>query len=135
MLLKKPRRGWWVAPGGKVEPKETVLEAVCREYEEETGLILRDPLLCGVFTMCLVERGELEKEWMMFTFRAEEFHGELLSHSPEGELSWHPLDQVGSLPTSEMDRKIFTYLLEGRNLSIGRLEYSREEELLSHHLH
>ncbi|EGK10875.1 MutT/Nudix family protein [Desmospora sp. 8437] len=134
LLLKKPRRGWWVAPGGKVEPKETVLEAVCREYEEETGLIPRDPSLCGVFTMCLEERGKLEKEWMMFTFRAEGYHGELLPHSPEGELCWHPLDQVDALPTSQMDRKILTRLLEGKKLSIGRLVYSREEELLRHHL-
>ncbi|PAK45827.1 NUDIX hydrolase, partial [Bacillus licheniformis] len=38
LLLQKPRRGWWVAPGGKMESGETVRDAVIREYREETGL-------------------------------------------------------------------------------------------------
>ena len=27
LLLKKPRRGWYVAPGGKMEPGESIFEA------------------------------------------------------------------------------------------------------------
>ncbi|WP_142289537.1 NUDIX domain-containing protein, partial [Gottfriedia luciferensis] len=36
LLLQKPRRNWWVAPGGKMEPGENIREAVVREYREET---------------------------------------------------------------------------------------------------
>lgn len=72
---------------------------------------------------------------MMFTFRAEGYGGELLPHSPEGELCWHPLDQVRGLPTSEIDRKILSDVLDGGPLSIGRWVYNREEEVLRHHLH
>lgn len=40
LLLQKPRRGWWVAPGGKMESGESIKEAVIREFREETGIYL-----------------------------------------------------------------------------------------------
>lgn len=38
---EKPDYGYWLLPGGSVEPNETVEEAVEREVEEETGLRIR----------------------------------------------------------------------------------------------
>lgn len=39
----EPERGRWSVPGGRVEPGETLAEAVLRELHEETGL----DALCG----------------------------------------------------------------------------------------
>jgi len=36
--VKPPLVGWWLPPGGHVEPEETPDEAACREVEEESGL-------------------------------------------------------------------------------------------------
>ncbi|SFS32391.1 8-oxo-dGTP diphosphatase [Marininema halotolerans] len=136
LLLKKPRRGWWVAPGGKVESGETIMEAVCREFYEETGLHLIQPVLSGVVTMCVEQDGKIEKEWMMFNFRASHYEGALLENSPEGQLSWQPLDALSTLPTSEMDQQILSRLAcFEKELFIGRIVYSPEEVILSQHWH
>ena len=59
LLLQKPRRGWWVAPGGKMESGETVRDAVIREYREETGLYVLNPQLKGIFTFIIKENDQI----------------------------------------------------------------------------
>ena len=46
---KEPLRGRWVVPGGTVEVGETLEEALVREIQEETGLIVRPVEVVTVF--------------------------------------------------------------------------------------
>lgn len=132
LLLQKPRRGWWVAPGGKMEACETVTESVMREYKEETGIQLINPQLKGVFSILVEDNGKLVDEWMMFTFLAHQFEGDLLKESPEGELAWIDLDQVLTLPKAAGDDVFFKHLLftKEKEILIHKFRYTPEYQLL-----
>jgi 8-oxo-dGTP diphosphatase len=130
LLLKKPRRGWWVAPGGKMEPGETISEAVTREFEEETGIIVKEPELRGVFTIVVENKGQVVDEWMMFTFFANKYEGSLLDESPEGELFWQEVGDIAALPKAEGDQVFFEHILNEENVLIKKFRYTPDYELL-----
>ena len=58
LLLKKPRRNWYVAPGGKMDPGESIYQAAIREFTEETGVQPINPHLKGVYTMVITDAVE-----------------------------------------------------------------------------
>ncbi|MBO8157894.1 MAG: 8-oxo-dGTP diphosphatase [Bacillaceae bacterium] len=132
LMLKKPRRGWYVAPGGKMEPGETIKQSVVREFYEETGLTLINPELKGTYTFVIKEGNDTVEEWMMFTFYAEQYEGTLRTFSEEGELEWVPVYDVLKKPMAEGDRKIFEHVLGGNeDIMYGSFHYTPEYELLS----
>jgi 8-oxo-dGTP diphosphatase len=134
LLLQKPSRGWWVAPGGKMEPGESVRDSCIREYREETGIYLKNPQLKGIFTMIMKEGKQLLSEWMMFTFCATESDGVDLEESPEGKLAWQPIDQVKTLPMAEGDYHIIDYMVHGKGIIYGTFTYTKEFELIGYRL-
>lgn len=134
LLLQKPRRGWWVAPGGKMEQGETVREACIREYREETGIDVKRPELKGVFTIVIKRGEEVVSEWMMFTFLAEQFAGGLVSHCEEGTLAWHAEETIHELPMAPGDYYIFDHVLKGSGMMYGTFVYTEDFQLLSYRL-
>ncbi|MDE5414107.1 8-oxo-dGTP diphosphatase [Alkalihalobacterium chitinilyticum] len=134
LMLQKPRRGWWVVPGGKMEVGESVLEAVKREYREETGLTVIDPKINGIFTIVIKDGDAIQSEWMLFTFKANQFTGVPLEQSPEGKLEWKPIDEVKELPMAAGDRYIFEHLLYNDEPLYGTFHYTPDFQLLSYRL-
>ncbi|KGX92906.1 NUDIX hydrolase [Pontibacillus halophilus JSM 076056 = DSM 19796] len=130
LLLKKPRRGWYVAPGGKMEPGEHVMETAQREFFEETGLQVADPELRGVFTFVMKEGDEVVREWMMFTFYSESYAGTLKSVSEEGELEWTKLSDVLSKPMAGGDRYYLKHILNHTGILYATFTYTQDFELL-----
>lgn len=131
LLLKKPSRGWWVPPGGKMELRESIQESAVREYKEETGIDLKNPRLRGIFTIVIENESQVINEWMLFTFQSEDYSGKRLASSPEGELDWIPVHKVAELPMAPGDYYIFEHMLNKEGMIYGTFIYTEAYELIS----
>lgn len=134
LLLQKPRRGWWVAPGGKMEPGESVRDSCIREFREETGIYLRNPNIKGIFTFIMKDEDQVLSEWMMFTFFATEADGLNLDESAEGKIKWHALEDIKKLPMAQGDYHILDYMIQGNGIIYGTFTYTPEFELIQYRL-
>lgn len=134
LLLQKPRRGWWVAPGGKMETGESVRDSCIREFREETGIYLKNPGIKGIFTFIIKDGDQVLTEWMMFTFFAKDADGISLDESDEGKLSWHDFDDLKNLPMAEGDYHILDYMVHGQGIIYGTFTYTPEYKLIQYRL-
>lgn len=131
LLLKKPRRGWYVAPGGKIESGESIFEAASREFFEETGTRAVKPHLKGIYTMVIQQDGELVDEWMLYTFVANDLIGTPYTETREGVLEWHPIEALKTLPMAEGDRTNLLFAIEQQGMQYGTFTYTKDFELLA----
>lgn len=134
LMLQKPKRGWWVAPGGKMEPGESVKECCIREFREETGIYLKNPTIKGIFTMIMKKGDQVLSEWMMFTFLATEADGFNLEESTEGKIAWHPFEEIKNLPMAAGDSHILDYMIHGKGIIYGTFTYTEDFELINYRL-
>lgn len=131
LLLKKPRRGWYVAPGGKIESGESIYEAATREFFEETNVKPLAPHLKGVYTMLVQDDNQLEDEWMLFTFLAKDYEGTPFTETREGQLEWHPINSLTHLPMDEGDRRNLLFAVTEPGIQYGTFEYTKDLQLIS----
>lgn len=89
---KKNHPTWhgWNFPGGHVEKGEYVTPSVIREMQEETGLLIEAPRLCGIKEFHKLKDG---KRYIVFLYTASRFTGTLKA-SGEGEVFWYPLSEL-----------------------------------------
>jgi len=128
--IKKPgdvHAGKWNGLGGKLKPGETPEECVVREVREESGLLLRDPVLKGILTFPEFRPGE---DWYVYVFVAHAFEG-TLGECGEGHLQWINDAELLDLELWEGDRIFLPWLDQGRFFSgkfvyrEGRLDHYR----------
>lgn len=105
--------GKWNGLGGKFIPGETPEECVIREVYEESGLLIKNPVLRGFLTFPAFDE---EEDWYVFVFTANEFSGKLIE-SEEGELEWIEWENVKNLPLWEGDKYFLDWLNQDRFFS------------------
>lgn len=130
LLLKKPRRDWYVAPGGKMESGESIFEAAVREFKEETNATPIGTHLKGVYTMMIQENEQIVDEWMLYTFAANSLTGEIFKETAEGLLEWHPVEELAFLPMAEGDRTNLQFAANQQGIQYGTFYYTPEFQLI-----
>jgi mutator protein MutT len=73
---KEPLRGRWVVPGGTVELGETLEQALVREIEEETGLIVRPREVVTVFDRIVREDGGVSYHYVIIDYLCDYVAGD-----------------------------------------------------------
>ncbi len=118
MMLRNKKKndmhqGKYNGLGGKLKEGETPEECVLREVKEESGLLIKDPMMHGFITFPMFDG---KKDWYVFLFTAKEFSGELID-SHEGKLEWIDNDKLLDLNLWEGDRIFIPWLFQEKFFS------------------
>lgn len=121
LLQDRVKKDWkgYTLPGGHVEPGESIVDAVVREVQEETGLTVETPRLCGVKHFP-IEGGR----YLVFLFHASRFRGELRS-SEEGQMHWVKREALGTVNLVEDFDALLRVML---NENLSEFQYVVEGE-------
>jgi ADP-ribose pyrophosphatase YjhB (NUDIX family) len=123
---KEPFVGYWIAPGGKIEPGESPYQCAIRELAEETGLYAKNPRLRGIVTETSPRP---DWQWMIFIYVVTCFSGTLISDEREGRLIWWPLANSADLHMPEADRIFFNRVLD-LNQPVYQATFQYDDNLL-----
>ena len=115
-------KGKWNGLGGKFEDGESPEECVIREVREESGLIIKEPVLKGIITFPAFD--EID-DWMVFVFTSNQFKGSL-TECDEGVLEWIGNENLSKLEMWEGD-KIFMKWLKDTPFFSAKFMYERKK--------
>lgn len=122
-----PNSGFYTLPGGKLKRNERGrkkrgrLEAAVRETEEETGLLIANPVFVG--TVLFDNRGRIFDNWpnhedyFVYLFRAGSYSGELKTGDEKEIPMWIPEKEIALLHKNLGDEKIYEWVKDGRFFS------------------
>ena len=97
-----PAYGIWTMPGGVVESGETLTEALKREIEEETAMIVEPIALAGHREVMVRDDDKrVSRHFVILCFAARWISGEPLLNEELAEARWLKLDELSSLKTTE----------------------------------
>lgn len=97
VLDKVKKEGWegLTFPGGHVEPFESFRDSVIREVEEETGLIIVNPIFKGFVEWMNTVTHTRQVGLLYYT---DSYEGEMLSTTREGDVFWMDFDEFIRCP-------------------------------------
>jgi len=93
---KPPSAGLWSVPGGKLEARETLAQAVAREVREETGLVVEVGALA-----CVLERIADDYHFVLLDYFARVTGGQLAAGSDARAARFVDPAELQALPLTE----------------------------------
>lgn len=111
-------------PGGHVEKEESFVNSVVREVKEETGLLIKKPILCGIKQF----QTKNNERYVVLLFKTNQYSGNLKS-SREGKVFWIHKDQLFHYPLAEDFDKMFE-IFENNNVSELYYDYNDKYKIL-----
>ena len=102
---QEPLRGRWVIPGGTVELGETLQEALVREMQEETGILVQPREVVLVFDRIQREGPSVEYHYVIIDYACDYVSGALRAGSDADEVALVAPDELGryDLPPQALD--------------------------------
>lgn len=123
---KEPHLGKCIPIGGKIKPCETPNQAVLRECQEETGLVLNDCKIRGM----MIETSPVDFNWTNFIFYAE-VEEEKLKECIEGELIWVDKEEVMKMNMPDSDKFLYKYLFMNNEFFMLDVTYDENLKITS----
>ena len=113
LVVDRKKKDWpgLTFPGGHVEKDEDFQASVIREVKEETGLIIKNPILCGIEEF----KTKTEDRYLMLYYKTNKYSGKIKS-SNEGEVFWIDRKDLDKYKLS-LDLKRILKVMESDNLS------------------
>jgi 8-oxo-dGTP diphosphatase len=99
---RKPLKDFWSLPGGLIEPGEKIEEALIREVQEETGLIVRPKRVFEIFERIMQDaKGRTEYHYILHDYLCRVVGGELRAGDDAGQVAWVPQSKLSTLRLTE----------------------------------
>lgn len=100
-------KGYINFPGGKIEEGESLIDCVCRETLEETGLIIKNPIDVGYIEFA-------GKEFYVHIYKSTEFEGKLKEKEDEVHVFWQDKDDIPYDQMRTADKDFLPEILSGK---------------------
>ena len=126
LVIDRKKNDWpgLTFPGGHVEKDENFNDSVIREVKEETGLTIKNPILCGIEEF----KTKNEDRYLMLYYKTNKFSGKIKS-SKEGKAFFINKKDLSKYKLS-LDLKKILKVMESNNLS-EIIYYSKNNKWLS----
>lgn len=112
------RWGGLTFPGGHIEKGESPVESVIREVYEETGLTIRQPIICGTKDWAEADGSR----YLVVFYKTDQYSGTIQS-SDEGEVKWMPLEEMKRGKLANGMAEMLRVFLEDE---LSEMHYSQE---------